>query len=187
MDIEFKLNREEYEEFFKLAYSRLSRIGKANTMMRATNLVVWIFIGIGFTGIFRFYDVYEGLDFQHLNFALGFWVIGILGFIAASLYRRKVYIHCSIDEDGQVLKNQKVSLTEEGIRCYTTDSEQSYSWSTIQDKEHSKNLICLYIDNTQALLIPKRSFNEPAQLQQFTDYIDRKTSSNNQVNKDALR
>ena len=63
MDIEFKLNREEYEEFFKLAYSRLSRIGKANTMMRATNLVVWIFIGIGFTGIFRFYDVYEGLDF----------------------------------------------------------------------------------------------------------------------------
>jgi len=187
MDTEFKLTREEYVEFIKLAYSRMSRLGGGSKKFIFINIIVWIFIGMGFAGIFRFYEVYEGLDFKHLNIALTFWVIGILGIIAASIYQRKFYLHHSLSEDGRMLKDQKVTLSDDAITFSTVDCNQSYSWSSIRDCEYSENLICLYIDNNQALLIPKRAIGEETKLQELIDFINIKACSDKHINEDISR
>jgi hypothetical protein len=187
MEIEFTLNRKEYLEFLKLAYARMTRIGKGNSKFFALNVLVWIFIGMGLTGIFRFYKTYEGLDFKHLNLALVFLAISAIGLFAVAIYQRKFYLYYALNEDGHMLKRQKAKFTYDEIDIVTADTSQSFSWSSIQGKECSKNLICLYIDNSQALILPKRVFSGDGQIKEICELIDNRISSNNQVNKDAAR
>lgn len=176
MEVEYELSREEYVEYVKLAYARMARIGKAHLQMFAINIVIWIFVGMGIMGLFDFYKSYDGIDFSYLNLTLVLWGIAIVGLIAVTVYQRKFYMHHSLNENGRMMKRQTVSLTDEAIGFRTVDSEQTYWWPAIMAKEVSKHLICLYIDNNQALLIPKRVFADEAHLQEWLSYIDNKLS-----------
>ena len=172
METTFRLTRDEYAEFIKLAYGRMTRIGRGGKKFFFINVLVWIAIGMGFAGVFRFYEVYEGIDFQHLNYALLFWGVSIVGLILATMYQRKFYMHYSISDNGHMLKEQSVSVTGEKILFSTINTNQSYEWSAIQEIEKSKNLMCMYIDNNQALLIPFRSFDDKKSRNEFVDFVE---------------
>lgn len=177
MEIEFALNRKDYLEFLKLAYSRMTRIGRGNSKFLAANVVVWIFIGMGFTGIFRFYETYDGLEFKHLNLALVFFAVSGIGLLAVTIYRSKFYLYYSLNENGYMLKGQRARFTNDEIDIVTSDTSQSFSWRSIQDKEYSKNLICLYIDNAQALIVPKRAFSSEGELEEVCELLDSRMGS----------
>ncbi len=115
METKFKITREEYVEFLKLAYGRMAKIGNGGKKFFFINMFLWVIIGMGFAGIFRFYEVYEGIEFKHLNFALLSWGVSIVGLILATIYQRKFYMHYSLSENGHMLKEQSVSVTEENI------------------------------------------------------------------------
>jgi hypothetical protein len=178
MEIEFSLKREEYEEFVKAAYARISRISKASGKMFVVNIVVWIFFGIGFAGIIHFYEEYQNLDFAHLNIALIAWLIGVLGFMAANIFQQKLFLKHSINENGRMLKAQKVQISEQCLTYQTNDCVQTYEWEAIQELEESKNLYCFYIDNNQALLVPKRIVIEAGRSEEFIKYANVAKSSN---------
>ena len=172
MEIEFSLKREEYEEFVKAAYGRISRISKASGKMFVANIVVWIFFGVGFSGVIHFYEQYQDLDFFHLNIALYAWLIGTFGLIGANAFQQKLFLNHSINEDGRMLKSQTLQISEQGLRYKTNNCEQSYDWSAIQELEESRNLYCFYIDNNQALLVPKRAVSESKQTEEFLKYVN---------------
>jgi hypothetical protein len=176
MEVKFKLLKNEFEEFIKLAYARMTRIGHGNKKMFVVNVFVWIFIGIGFASIFRFYKAHEEFNLIPLNVSLIFFVIGLVGVFVASIYRQKYYIKYSLNESGHFLKDQTVSITEERIKIKTVNTEQLYLWSAIQDIEISKDLICMYIDNNQALLIPKKAFESENYKNEFVSYIEEQIS-----------
>lgn len=178
MEIEFTLKREEYEEFVKAAYSRISRISKSSGKMFTANIMVWVFFGLGFAGVIHFYEKYQYLDFSHLNIAFLAILIGVSGFIAANIFQQKMFIKHSIDENGRMLKPQKLEISERGLTYKTADCVQSYEWAAIQDLEETKNLYCFYIDNNQALLIPKRSVTETGKTKEFQRYANIAKSSN---------
>ena len=173
MKIEFSLNRGEFNEFLRLAYRRMSNIGNGGKKFFTINVIVWIFVGMGFTGIFRFYEAYDGLDFKHLNYALIFWGISVVGFIATTTFQRKFYMKYALSDQGHMLKEQKVSFSNEGVRITTDNTEQFFSWAAFQDKECSDNLICLYIDNSQAVLIPKRVIQGSSHEDELNEIIDK--------------
>jgi len=172
METKFKLTREEYVEFLKMAYQRMARIGNGGKKFFSINLVLWIVIGMGFAGIFRFYEVYEGIEFQHLNFALISWGVSIAGLILATAYQRKFYMHYSLNDNGHMLKEQSVLVTEENITFTTINTKQSYEWTAIQEIEKSKSFICMYIDNNQALLIPFKAFKEENEKIKFIEFVE---------------
>ncbi|RLW60447.1 MAG: hypothetical protein B6D75_07475 [gamma proteobacterium symbiont of Stewartia floridana] len=172
METKFKLTRDEYAEFIKLAYGRMAKIGNGGKKFFLINLLAWIVIGMGFAGIFRFYEVNEGINFQHLNYALMFWGISIVGLILATTYQRKFYMHYSLSDNGHMLKEQSVSATEESITFSTINTKQSYEWTAIQEIEISKSFICMYIDNNQALLVPCRSFKDKESKEEFVNFVE---------------
>ena len=179
MEIEFALNRKEYEEFVNAAYARIFRIGKSSSKMFVLNMVVWIFFGVGFAGLFHFYEQYCHLDLAHLNVALCSILIGVIGFLGTRVYLKKLFFKNSVHDNGRMLKPQKLQISEQGLKFQTNDCVQSYSWPSIQDFEESKNLYCFYLDNNQALLVPKRSVAEIGITEEFLNYANITKSSNN--------
>lgn len=187
MEIEFELTRNDYGEFLKIAYSRMSRIGKGNTKFFVLNLVTWVLIGIAATGVFRFYEIYDEIEFLHLNIALLFFILSVIWLFGVTVYQRKFYLHYSIDEQGHLLKKQIARITDDKISISTNDSKQIYSWAAIRGAEYSKHLACLFIDNGQALIFPKRAFKSDSKIEDYKSLVNKKLSSNSQVNKDASR
>lgn len=183
MEIEFELTRVDYSEFLKLAYARMSRIGKGHAKFFVLNMVAWVFIGVAATGVFRFYEMYDGIDFLHLNLALLFLGLSVIWLFGATMYQRKFYLRYAIDEKGHLLKKQKASITDTGITISTADSMQAYSWPAIQGADYSSNLACLFIDNGQALIFPKNAFK--SDFEDYRSLVESKICSDNQVNKDA--
>ncbi len=174
MNIEYQLTRNEYREFLKLTYQRIARIGKGNIKFIALNLVAWIFIGLAFAATDRFYEVYGWIDLHHLNFALTFLGIGVVCLIAISIYQRRFYMHYSIDEEGYLLQKHNASINKDTIDVTTSDTQASYSWGAFQGRECSNNLVCLYIDNGQAVIFPKRAFQNEEQFEEFISLFDSK-------------
>jgi hypothetical protein len=66
-----------------------------------------------------------------------------------------------------MLKVQVGAISEQGLTYQTNNCVQSYEWQATQDLEESKNLYCFYIDNNQALLVPKHAVNEADQHEEF--------------------
>jgi len=179
MEIEFKLTRKDYGEFLKLAYSRMSRIGKGNMKFIVLNTVTWMLIGVAATGMFRFYELHDEIDFMHLNIALLFLGLGVIWLFGITVYQRKFYLHYSIGEQGHLLKKQIARITDDVISIDTKDSKQTYSWSAVQGAEYSKHLACLFIDNGQAIIFPKRAFESDSKMEEFKALVDGKLSSKN--------
>lgn len=186
MEIEFTLSRKEYEEFVCAAYAKIARIGKINTKMFVANIIAWIFVGAGFTGVLRFYETANIQSFKDLTIGLALLLIGALAVFAVSIFKNKLYLHHSIGKNGRMLRPQKVQLSENGIKFSTSDCEQMYSWNVIQKQQKTKNLVCLYIDNNQALLIPMRSLKEQNISEEFLAYLSDRIGSN-QANSAAAK
>ena len=138
MEIEFTLKREEYEEFVKATYSRISRTSKSSGKMFVVNIIVWVFFGMGFAGIIHFYEKYQYLDFLHLNIAFVSILIGVSGFIVTNILQQKLFIKHSINENGRMLKPHKLEISEQGLTYKTVDCVQSCEWAAIQDFEKTK-------------------------------------------------
>jgi YcxB-like protein len=188
MEIEFELTRADYGEYLKLAYARMFRIGKGGMKFFVLNIVTWVFIGMGVTGIIRFYELYDGIiELLRLNLALLFLGLSVIWLLGVTVYQRKFYLRYAIDEQGYLLKKQKANFTDDGITIFTSDSKQTYSWAAIQGNEDSSNLACLFIDNGQALIFPKSAFNSDFKMDEYRSLVKSKISYNNQVNKDASR
>lgn len=181
MELEFELTREDYKEFVKHAYSRMARIGKGKMKFFVLNLVAWVLIGIAATGVFRFYEMYDGIDFLHLNLAFLFLGFSVVWLIVITVYQQKFYLRYALDEHGHLLKPQVASITEETIDISTNVSNQTYAWSAIQGSEYSDNLAYLFIDNGQALIFPKRAFESDSQMEAYVALVDSKLSAGNQV------
>lgn len=175
MNIEYTLTRKDYREFLQLTYKRIARIGKGNLKFFSLNLVAWIFIGMAFAAAVQFYDVYAWFDFFHLNSALIFLGIGFAWLVGISVYQRRFYLHYSIDNEGHLLQQHHASITEDAIEVSSSMTRASYSWSAFQGRECSKNLVCLYIDNGQAIIFPKRAFQGENQFEEFIALFDSKT------------
>jgi len=175
MEIEFNITEEEHAEFIKSACIRLAKLGKINKNLFAINICEWIAIGFGFAALIKFYEVNNGLNFYHLNFAVISLIVGGIIIFLSMLYKARIHIKHSLNKDGHMLKKQTVLANNESICFNTIDTKQSFNWSAVLYKECTQNLILLYIDNNQALIIPKRAFSNTDEMNMFMKLIESKS------------
>jgi hypothetical protein len=175
MEIRYTLNRDDYKEFLQLAYARVYRIGKGKIKFFFLHLVGWFFIGMALNAVFRFNTQYGGLDFFHLHLAVVFLGTGTTWICGTAVYHRRFYTRYSLGDDGYLSKAQHARFTDEGIVLSGKDTKQTYLWSAVQATESAKNVVCLFIDNSQAIIFPKRAYRDKDQLDSFLELVDSKT------------
>lgn len=172
MELSFKLTRDDYLEFIKHTYARMAKIGNLNTKLFIINMFIWAAVTIGFISIYKVFQTTQGDELIHLSIFLVFWSIAAIAVFSSIYYERKYYMYHSLNDDGLFFKNQRVEVSEEGYRVITGGTESFYKWTAILQIENTKNLICMYLDNNQALLIPKRALEGENMQNKLQAYID---------------
>ncbi len=173
MELEFHLNRKDFAEFNRLAQARIRRIGKSRFKFMLLDMLVWLFVGIGMMGLVRLRQtmVSDPLPLYLSVFSLG--VAILLGVVYLVLKGRHFLRH-ALDDRGAFLSEQSLLLGEDEIVSRSPHITARLTWDAILDADWSGKLVCLFIDNNQAIVIPKRAFEDEQQMREAVALIKRK-------------
>jgi len=170
MRFTFKLSKADYVAFQALVLRRLTKLSGANIKLFFINLFAWIPIGIAFAAyavLYRKYPVAtDDLTVIAIAFEVG-WVLMSVGYF----YRKYAYRKAMFSQQGRFLSEQELEISEEGILVRGYCSEASFRWPAIIDfAEDNKNLY-LFIDNAEAILLPKAALTSSEQLSQIKAWL----------------
>lgn len=67
--------------------------------------------------------------------------------------------------------NYTLTLTDEGIKRVSSSSTSTYNWSNVKDIYNTKREIFVFVSDFQAIIIPKRAFENEADSESFYNLI----------------
>ena len=165
----FRLSKQDLAAFQKLANRRLTVIAKANPKLLVANLIAWIPLGIAIAAYAAMYRKYPDLT-HDLSIVLAAVVLGAVLLVLSMIYKQHIYRGAVLSEDGWFLTEQTIDADSEGLKIENPTSRSSYKWTSfVHSAEDSSNLY-LFLDNAQALIIPKSAIGSPEQLAQFRSW-----------------
>lgn len=78
------------------------------------------------------------------------------------------------DQDGAILGKKELEFSEDKIIWKTANAEGSSAWSTVKKLEEDSHAFYLYMDSNMAMLVPKRYFNDPSEVDTFKTLVSQK-------------
>ncbi len=81
------------------------------------------------------------------------------------------------ENNGAILGVKEFEFTENSIFYKTNNSQGTYQWTSIKHLKESPKAFYLYADANLAMLVPKRTFKDTAELEDFRNLITRKTNT----------
>ena len=90
MEFTFKLKREDWLPFVKVANRRLGVLAKANPRLLVVNILVWIPLGIALATFAALYRKYPEIS-HDLNVVAAAAAVGFFLLIASFVYKQKLY------------------------------------------------------------------------------------------------
>lgn len=168
MTVRSDITLEDYLAYLKFTGAKLTRGTKKSRRYSANSFVaIMVLIVAGaIIGIIK-PEWEQRIWFIALGVFIGF---GLYMFLMLSA--RKVQMKL-IDplEDGAILGERELEVTEEGLRSRSRTSEGFYGWSIIAPPDVEKDHIYIWVDRMAALIVPRRSFATPADEKRFLDLI----------------
>jgi len=170
MRFKFKLSQADYVAFQTLVLRRLTKLSGANIKLFFINLFAWIPIGIAFAAYAMLYRKYpvaaDDLTVVAIAFEVGCVLMSVAYFYRKYAYRKAMFSH-----SGRFLSEQVLEISEEGISLSGHCSEASFRWPAIIDFAEDNRNLYLFIDNAEAILLPKAVLASSEQLSQIKAWI----------------
>lgn len=186
MNLNYQLLTEDYREFVSHASRKiLSASGKAK-LLYVVNMAVYVFLGLGGASLYHAFRATDDPP-THLHLiisGLSFLLWGI-GLFAYSYYHNRIFRKWALLPNGSFLQPKNIELTPEEIRVVSQDSESRYKWNSIIESSETKNLLCLWLDRSIAITVPKRAFESSESLQTFRNWLLEKVESP-EINEGAM-
>ncbi len=122
--------------------------------------MVGIVVGLAPAGLLRLARIFLGYDLGLptaiiLVIALILSIAIVFTTVAVS---RMLFFQSVLADDGIVTAPHILEIGREGVSVESSFHREYYGWSAIQACEEDKQSIYLFLDNSHALIIPKRSF-----------------------------
>jgi len=169
MEFTFKLTREDWKPFLKLANRRLTTIAKANPKLFVTNLVAWIALGFAIATYAAMYRKYP--DITHdLNVLAAVAIVGAALLIGSFVFKQWLYQAASLSEAGSFLGTQTVEANSKTITFKSSFGTTTYPWDCFLHRAENELHIYLFMDNALALIIPKSAVGSPEKLAELRQW-----------------
>ncbi len=131
-------------------------------------------IAIGAVAIGKFYDKYEFLDFNELNWGLGIIALGFISLVFGLRSYNQAIKPRMFNRDGLYQSPHKVSLTNDNMLVTVKDNKYTYSYGDVLRVEDDNNYVYVFIDNGAALYIPTKSFQTAEAKKAFINELSNK-------------
>ena len=110
----------------------------------------------------------------YIPFIIGSAIGGIIWLVISRGIKGKVLFF--FGDKARMTGPREVELTEDELRIWTPDSATAYKWSAVSTLRKSEKSYFLYIGRAQAIIIPKRTFENEMEESEFLDFIESKIS-----------
>ncbi|SMO70149.1 YcxB-like protein [Saccharicrinis carchari] len=162
MEIKTEITRNDFLEFNKhVMYGKRLR---RHFLIATVFVIIWIVL----LNIGEPFDLLKVISEAVIFFAI--WSLLIFIFNQISLYRIKRIP----DSSGSILGEKTYLMEENGFKEISESSETLTSWEGLKEIQESKDYYFLFVDKIAAYIIPKRSFRNKMQEQDFIDAVNRK-------------
>jgi len=166
----FTLSQADFVSLLKVVNRRLTQLSGANTKLFFSNVFIWILLGIAFASYVALFRKYP--DMSHdLSVVAASFCVGIALMVAGMFFKQRIYRNAMLSPDSWFLAEQTVVLEPNGLVARGAYGEAHNPWSSFRYfSEDDKNLY-LFIDNTQAFVLPKAAIGSSEQLDQVKAWL----------------
>jgi hypothetical protein len=169
MEFTFKLKREDWLSFVKVANRRLSVLAKANPKLLVVNILVWIPLGIALATFAALYRKYPEIS-HDLNVVAAAAAVGFFLLVASFVYKQRLYQSVAVSDTGTFLAPYTVQVDANGLSLLSSFGSLSYPWDCFIHRAEDEARVYLFVDNVLGLIIPKNALGSPAQVAQFRQW-----------------
>jgi hypothetical protein len=162
----FKLTRQDLVVLQQRSLRRLTEISGANRKLFFANLLAWIPLGIAIALFIELYRRFPSLS-PWLNPIAAALVAGLALAVWSGYYKQRLYKQAWLADDGWFLAEQTVDADAEGLRIRTARGETRFAWAAFMHRAEDDANLYLFIDNAQAVVIPKSALGSAGDAAQF--------------------
>lgn len=105
-----------------------------------------------------------------LNVVLASVVVGGVLLVISVLYKQRIYRNAVLSGDDWFFADQTIEADSDGLNIATVKSRATYKWSSFVHSAEDERNSHLFIDNAQALIVPKAAMSSTDQLAQFRSW-----------------
>lgn len=155
MEIQIKLEKEDWKKFQSHIERELPKRCKTWLDGLWGSLVTWVVIALAFFFIFRQVDTFDWPTAA----TVGIFFILLTAFFFINVFRiRKAFEPA---ENGAFCGNHHFRFTDTGIESEGEGYKGFHSWETVKSVERTQGLILIYIDTVYAFIFPESKLSDP--------------------------
>jgi hypothetical protein len=171
MELTYRLTRQDHRRFVGLACARVKEHAKRATGWHARPIVLTlaaVFLGV----VPLIYLLFAKLisEFGYFVAALAFMWGGICTSFCGWLTQRWLSKNWRSD-NSRSLSEVRLKLVGDGIESSDQMTTSKYAWQAFTDISQSGDLVILWLDRAQAVLVPQRAFANEEMRRTFIDTV----------------
>ena len=170
MRYSFTLSQADFVALHKVINRRLTQLSSANSKLFFSSLFIWVALGFAGASYAALFRKYPDMSYDLAVVAAAFCV-GVALMVAGTFFKQRIYRRVMLSPESWFLSEQTVDLDPEGLAAKGTYGKVHYPWSSFRYlAEDDKNLY-LFIDNSQAFVLPKAAVGSSDQLTQVKAWL----------------
>jgi hypothetical protein len=166
LNFSFKLSRQDLIAFHKVASRRMKDVTGANLRLSVANLIAWIPLGIAILAYVGLYRSYPEATLE-LSIVAAWAALGGVLVACYFVYRARLTRRAWLSDDGWFLSEQAVDADAEGLGIRTARGNTSFKWTAFVHRAEDDANLYLFVDNVQAVIIPKSALGSGEDAAQF--------------------
>jgi hypothetical protein len=170
MHCSFTLTNADFVALHKVIAQRLTQLSSANSKLFFSNLFIWVPLGIAFSAYAALFRKYPEMSYDLSVVAIAFCV-GVALMVAGIYYKQRIYRRAMLAAESWFLSEQAVDLNAEGLSAKGTYGAVHYPWSSFRYLAEDGNNLYLFIDNSQAFVLPKAALGSSDQLAEVKAWL----------------
>jgi YcxB-like protein len=171
MELTFRLTREEYLRFVQLSVARVRQRARRATGWFSKPLVFTVaavLLGLLPLVYLLFAELISPLAYFVGSFT---YMCGALCVSLCTRLSQRMYLRYWLADDSPTLAEVRLKLVGDGIEAADPIRTGKYVWQAFREVSESGELVLLWFDRAQAVVIPGRAFANAEQRQSFIDTV----------------
>lgn len=170
MHCTFTLSSADFVALHKAVARRLTQLSGANSKLLISNFLIWLPLGVAFSAYAALFQKYPEMSYD-LSVVAAAFCFGIALLVAGSYYKQRIYRKVMLSPKSWFLSEQTVDLDAGGIGAKGGYGVVHYPWSSFCHLSEDDGNLYLFIDNSQAFVLPKAAVGSPDQLAQVKAWL----------------
>lgn len=172
MELSFQLSKKDFREYIRESFKIYYSNSEMKYVLPILNFLIYLPVGLFIYAIIELKQTTFGREEELASVAL----YGLLFFFAIRIllhvYRSKRWVSLAIENNGRFLAPSTMKIARDGISMKSDTHKFDLEWSAVLRTKETGNLLLLFFDSADAVVIPKRAFGDADAQRQAIEEIN---------------